>query len=317
MLPRLGAGVASCDRCVAPIACVPAVSDPAFVSFHADRPAGIAGAHPNANLDTAGYRRMLDLLFRSVRLTHPQAACVLLTDSSTRMQGIRGGVQRIEGPVDHAALMLSRSRAQAEFVARSDFRRPLVLLDSDILLNGSLRPLFDEDFDVGVTWRPIKNMPLNGGLLVLHNRRPEVAKAFFARFLRTYVERFAGDGNGAWYGDQLALQECVGLSRQQLAQQTQVEKDGCRIRLLPCDTYNFSPENRLDAIADGLPDKLVLHFKGQRKRLMQPFWETFLAPRQHGWWFPNHRARKARERLQSLIAAEPPVPPPAAAGQSA
>lgn len=292
----------------------PAVSDPAFVSFHADRPAGVAGAHPNANLDTAGYRRMLDLLFRSVRLSHPTARCVLLTDRTTRMDGIRGPVQRVDGPVDHGALMLSRSLAQAEFIARHDFTRPLVLLDSDILLNGSLRPLFDEDFDVGVTWRPIKNMPLNGGLIVLHHRRPEVSKAFFARFVRTYRERFAGDGNAAWYGDQLALQECVGLDRKQLAQQQLVVKDGCRIRLLPCDTYNFSPENRLDAIADGLPDKLVLHFKGQRKRLMEPFWRTFLAPRLHAWWFPQTRARKARERLAAMIAAEPPPATPAPAG---
>ena len=230
------------------------------------------------------------------------------------MPDLGSHVQRIDCPVDYTALMLSRSRAQGELVARHDFARPLVLLDSDILLNGSLRPLFDEDFDVGVTWRPIKNMPINGGLLVLHNRRPEVAKAFFARFVRTYVERFAGGDNAAWYGDQLALQECVGLSREQLAREQLVVKDGCRIRLLPCDTYNFSPENRLDAIADGLPEKLVLHFKGQRKRLMQPFWNAFLEPRTRRWWFPHMRARRARERLQAMIAAEPKLAPQATTG---
>jgi len=109
------------------------VPDPAFVSFHADRPAGAAGAHPNANLDADSYRRMLDLLFRSVRLTHPDAPCVLLTDAGTRLDGVAGSVQRLDGPVDHAALMLSRTLAQAAFVERSDFARPLVLLDSDIL----------------------------------------------------------------------------------------------------------------------------------------------------------------------------------------
>lgn len=290
------------------------MSDPTFVSFHSDRPDGVAGAHPNANLDHAGYRRMLDLLFRSVRLTHPAAQCVLLTDRATGMAGVRGPVRRIDGPVDHGALMLSRSEAQAVFVANDRFARPLVLLDSDILLNGSLQPLFADDFDVAVTWRPVKDMPLNGGLLILNNRRPEVSRDFFARFLRTYRERFATGGNAAWYGDQRALQECVGLLRHQLAQQSVVVKDGCRIRLLPCDTYNFSPENRLDAIADGLPDKVVLHFKGQRKRLMQPYWDAFLAPRTRRWWFPQARARKARERLQAMIAAEPPLTSQATTG---
>lgn len=286
---------------------------PSFVSFHADRPVGVAGAHPNANLDAAGYRRMLDQLFRSVRLSHHDAQCVLLTDAATSLRGIRGPVQRVDGRVDHGALMLSRSLAQDAFVGRHDFSRPLVLLDSDILLNGSLEPLFAEDFDVGVTWRPIKNMPLNGGLIVLNNRRPAVSRAFFAEFVRTYRERFAADGNAAWYGDQLALQECVGLDCTQLAQQELVVKNGCRIRLLPCDTYNFSPENRFEAIAGGLPDKLVLHFKGQRKRLMEPFWRTFLAPRLHTWWFPRTRAKRARDRLQALIANQPPPANPAPA----
>ncbi len=285
--------------------------DPAFVSFHADNPRGVGQAHPNTNLDTAAYRRMLDLLFRSVRLAHAAPECVLLTDRPTRMDGVRGPLRRVDGDVDHARLMLSRTEAQATFVDRHDFARPLVLLDSDILLNGSLRPLFDEDFDVAVTWRPIKDMPLNGGLLVLHNRRPAVSKSFFAKFARTYRERFASGGNAAWYGDQLALQECVGLDRHQLAKQTVVERDGCRIRLLPCEQYNFSPDNRLDAIADGLPDKLVVHFKGARKSLMQPFWDAFLAPRLHRWWFPATRARRARERLQASIAAASSTPTPA------
>ena len=283
--------------------------DPAFVSFHADRPAGAAGAHPNANLDADSYRRMLDLLFRSVRLTHPDAPCVLLTDAGTRLDGVAASLQRIDGPVDHAALMLSRTLAQAAFVEGSDFARPLVLLDSDILLNGSLRPLLAEDFDIGVTWRPQREMPINGGLLVLHNRRPAASKAFFARFARTYCERFASGGNAAWYGDQHALQECVGLTREELARHTVVERDGCRIRLLPCDTFNFSPDNRLDAIADGLPAKLVLHFKGQRKRLMQPFWDAFLAPQMQRWWLRRWRARRAVARLQALAAAEAAAAP--------
>lgn len=299
-----GPAGASCRRGAPGLPCRPAVPAPAFVSFHADRPAGAAGVHPNANLDAAGYRRMLDLLFRSVRLADRDAECVLLTDPGTRLDGVEGELRRIDGPVDHAALMLSRTLAQGEFVARHDFARPLVLLDSDILLNGSLAPLFAEDFDVGVTWRPQKDMPINGGLLVLHNRRPEAAKAFFAKFVATYRERFAEGGNAAWYGDQRALQECVGMTREQLAQHTLVAKDGCRIRLLPCDTYNFSPENRLQAIADGLPSKLVLHFKGQRKRLMEPFWEAFLAPRVRRWWFPRLRARRAQALLQRKIAAD-------------
>jgi hypothetical protein len=95
------------------------------------------------------------------------------------------------------------------------------------------------------------------------------------------------------------------LPHREVHKHTLVERDGCRIRLLPCEVWNFSPDNRLAAIADGLPDKLVLHFKGQRKRLMEPFWSTFLEPGTR--WLPWRRKRaqqEAAERLQQAIAAE-------------
>lgn len=277
---------------------------PAFVCFHADRPSGADGAHPNANLAAREYHRMIDLLFRSIRLTNPGAECVLLTDADALYPGISGPVRTVKVPVAHDALMLSRTAAQAAFVAAHDFARPVVLLDSDILLNASLAPVFAADFDVGVTWRRTKEMPINGGLILLNGRRPAAAKAFFARLFALYRERFAGDANAAWYGDQLALQECVGLAPGAFGAADVVERDGCRIRLLPCETHNFSPDNRLDAIVDGLRDKAVIHFKGQRKRLMQPFWDAFLAPQTPRWWFPRLRRQRAGARLRALADAE-------------
>jgi hypothetical protein len=290
---------------------------PEFVSFHADRPAGAHGAHPNANLQSRLYMRMLDLLFRSARLTHPGARCTLLTTPDTRVRGVAGPLRRVDVPVDHGALMLSRSRAQLACVERSDFARPLVLLDSDILLRGSLQGLFAEDFDVGLTWRADKAMPVNGGLLLLHNRRPDAGRAFFERFLRVYHERYAADANAAWYGDQLALRDLVGLTHREIAEHALIERDGCRIRLLPCDVYNFSPDNTLAAIVDGLPDKLVLHFKGQRKRLMEPFWRCFLEPQASWWPWAKRRARELRERRHDEARAEANAPVATAAAAAA
>lgn len=277
---------------------------PEFVSFHADRPTGVRGAHPNANLEPQGYMRMLDLLFRSARLFHPGARCTLLSGPGTRVHGVKGPLRREEVAVDHGALMLSRARAQLAHVERSDFARPLVLLDSDILLRGSLQPLFAYDFDVGLTWRSDHPMPVNGGLLVLHGRRPERSRAFFRRFLEVYESCYAADGNAAWYGDQLALCELVGLSPQEIHRHELVERVGCRIRLLPCEVYNFSPRDSLAAILDGLPDKVVLHFKGQRKRLMEPFWHTFLQPLASRWPGAARRAGKRLEQLRVAAAAE-------------
>jgi len=277
---------------------------PEFVSFHADRPPGADASHPNANLQSAGYMRMLDLLFRSARLTHPGALCTLLTEAATDVRGIHGPVRRLDLPIDHGALMFSRSLAQLACIEQDDFAQPLVLLDSDILLRGSLQPLFDEDFDVGVTWRESRTMPINGGLLVLNNRRPEVVRTFFRRFVAIYRERYGSDGNAAWYGDQLALRDSVGLEHHEMHAHEVYEHDGCRIRFLPCESYNFSPDNRLAAIVDGLPEKLVLHFKGQRKRLMEPFWEAFLQPRESRLPWAGWIGRRAQRQLAQAAADE-------------
>ncbi len=280
---------------------------PEFTSFHADRPAGAREAHPNANLVSSSYMRMLDLLYRSARLAHPGAACTLLTDPTTRVAGIRGNVRRFDQPIDHSALMLSRSRAQRAYVETSPLDRPMVLLDSDILLNGSLQGLFDADFDVGVTWRASRTMPINGGLIVLNNRRPEVARAFVRRFVDLYEKVHTADTNASWYGDQLALRDVVGMTHEEMNGRDVVERDGCRIKLLPCDVYNFSPDNKLAAIRDGLPTKVVLHFKGQRKQLMDPFWSTFLQWRESFLPWAARRGRRALEALEARIAAEEAV----------
>jgi hypothetical protein len=119
-------------------------------------------------------------------------------------------------------------------------------------------------------------MPINGGFIILNNVRPDASKGFLNRFVSIYRSKYAGQAS--WYGDQLALRDCVGLRADEMSAHDIVERDGCRILLLPCSTYNFSPRNLYRAICSPLTDKVVLHFKGQRKRLMAPFWRARLGP---------------------------------------
>jgi hypothetical protein len=277
---------------------------PEFVSFHADRPLGGAGAHPHTNLESGGYMRMLELLYRSARLWHPGAGGTLLTTPDTVISRVPKWVRRVDREVDHAALMFSRSESQLDYVERADFARPLVLLDSDILLNGDLAGLFADDFDVALTWRDNAAMPINGGLLLLHNRRPAAARAFFRRFVEVYRARFGSGDEAAWYGDQLALRDVVGLDAAAMRQNDRIEVDGVKVRLLPCETYNHSPDNTLSAIVDGLPGRLVLHWKGQRKRLMEPFWNAFLAGRESRLPWRVWRSKRAQCDLRAAAAAE-------------
>ena len=264
------------------------MSGPEFVTFHSDRPVDDAGAHPNANLGAGEYMRMIDMLFRSVRLFHRHARCTLLTDAATRVNGVRGRWRRSVHEVDYRRLMLSRTRAQHDYVSAHDFRCPLALIDSDILVNGSLGSLCDQDFDVALTVRPSKRMPINGGLIILNNRRPDRSRAFVRRLLEIYETRFTDDAQ--WYGDQLALVACLDRPVRELSEAAPVTVGDVRVLLLPCETFNFSSDADPRAIERPLPDKRILHFKGPRKPLMPLYWAAHLRPREFAFpfrWYPR------------------------------
>ena len=279
-----------------------------FVSFHVAVGDG-ESVHPNKTVAHREYLGMIDMMFASARIFHGGARRVLLTDCATSFGATSRRVDVIRrSDMDRSQMMLERARAQLRHVRRAGLRRPMVILDSDILLNGSLAPVLERDFDVAVTWRADNEaQPINGGFLILGNRRPDVAQEFFENYVRVFEDRYAGQA--AWFGDQLALRDCIGLDVDQLARHEIVDVEGCRVLLLPCDTYNFSPANDFREIETPMLDKLVLHFKGERKRLMKPFWEARLRPRFS--WAPwvQERARREREWLrQQVQAASEAVP---------
>ncbi len=278
-----------------------------FVTFHVSLRTSEA-VHPNQTLAHDEYLSMIEMMFASARLFHPGAATTVLTDARTELKLRRGVVDRVvRAGIDTSKLMLERANAQLRHVLDSDFRQPKVILDSDILVNASLEPVFDTDFDVAVTWREREDQPINGGFLILNNARPAVTKRFFERFTTIYRDRYSDQA--AWFGDQLALRDCVGLGPSAMAKHDLVEVDGCRVLLLPCDLYNFSPDNQYSEICTALPEKSVLHFKGERKRLMRPFWRAWLRPRSS--YSPKAAFDGWRERrwLHEQAAFEMPAPP--------
>jgi len=249
-----------------------------FVTFHVSL-AGRVKIHPNQTLKDQEYLSMISMMCASARLFHPEAEATVLSDRNTRLEKLPATIQPVRFDIDFEKLMLERTRVQCVHVERSPFSMPMVILDSDILINDALHSIFDHDFDVAVTWRKNKSMPINGGFMVLNNVRPEAAKRFFSQFYALYRERYAGQEHAAWFGDQLALRDLIGLSMHEMNTVEIVDVAGCRVLLLPCEVYNFSPVNKYRHIAHALSGKTVLHFKGERKRLMRPYWKAWLSPR--------------------------------------
>ncbi len=251
--------------------------------------------HPNMNLQHEEYISMIDLMFQSARLFHPDATFTILTNPDAEFTKIGEPFVRVDNEVRPDHIMLDRMHAQMQFAQSYDFSQPVILLDTDIIVNRRLDQLLTQDFDVGLTWRDEK-MPINGGVIILNNRRPDVVRRFLNQVYKIYNELYAEQGK--WFGDQLALHKYLQLDIEDMKNRPIVKVDGAQILFLPCDTYNFSPENEIASVQTDLHDKFLLHFKGPRKQLMKLFWDAHLLPKtRHFLPFGVVRSWMARWKL--------------------
>jgi hypothetical protein len=248
-----------------------------IVTSHADADDN-KQAHPNTNLENASYTKMINLLFRSAEIFCPEATFAVITSQATKLDGIGLPFSRHEFMFRPEFMMYDRALAQLEFLKSYNFRRSALFLDSDMLINGSLAPFLRNDYDVAFSWRNVEEMPINGGLIVVNNRRPDAVIRFFSRYVNIFTERYLD--RAQWYGDQLALRDAVGFSLadvQSLKETIVISSDNAKVLIVPSSLYNYFPPNKLNAIISPIPRAAIVHFKGGRKRLMERYWDAHLA----------------------------------------
>jgi hypothetical protein len=141
------------------------------------------------------------------------------------------------------------------------------------MVNRPLEELFDLDFDVGLTYRDVPGlMPVNEGVMLLSVRRQASVRQFLRRRLAAYDSTAADAIITAYYGDvkrwrggQLSL-NAVTYGMMPHSPYRIHECDGAAVRMLPCDTFNFSTgEGESAASLEHLQDRYIIHFKGARK----------------------------------------------------
>ncbi len=255
-------------------------ADVHFVAFHVEPSAAaterIAASCASFRAET-DYRRLLTILFRSVHLFHPGARCAVLTDGGTPFDDLPQGVRVHRSVIDSDSVMYSRLVAQIDYLRNHAGNEAVAFLDSDMILNGPLWPQQGQEFDVALTYRDSPEMPVNGGVILVQAGAQQAAIAFLERVREIYASRFSDAQH--WWGDQQALIAAIGRERYARRDSDLLTLDVARIRLLPCDTHNFSPAKRISAIASELHGKTILHFKGERKRLMPLYWNAHLSNR--------------------------------------
>ena len=213
----------------------------------------------------------IQTMFASARHFHPGCRQVILSDRHTAFPP-RPDIEIIRCDLDAENPMMSRSIAWLDYIRKVEGHT--IFLDSDILINGDLSQVFDNDFAIALTYRDEDKWPINAGINFAHGRHLDVAARFYARWLESF--RTHHHGSSVWGGDQDVLREmfaAVDFARGDTFCQ---ELDGIKVMFIPCSIYNFSTSYQCEM--DGhYPEKKVLHFKGRRKPNLFPYWRRFIS----------------------------------------
>lgn len=241
-----------------------------LVAFHVDLPFAPSGIHGQIN-----YKDVLRLAFQAAQLRAPRSKRVILTDEATIFPDDIGADEIRRFPIDSAAIMYERARAQVAYLESLADDRACVLMDSDIVVNRDPVEAFQLDFDVGLTWRSgFPDAPFNGGLILIADVRK--GRAFMTRALDCYA-RLAVDRRlsglfdrslKGWWGDQYALAILVGYRPFGQRTGNAMSIDGIRTGFLPCTDYNVTLEPNQKYGRDEMRQKYFVHFKGNRKAML-------------------------------------------------
>ena len=149
------------------------------------------------------------------------------------------GAERIESDGDPKAILLERFKAYCRVDA------PAWLLDVDCIVN---KPLPQIDADLVLTWRPGFRQVFNTGVIGLMT---ETGRQMFAEA----VSRYKGTASPWGLDQEILLMHFGNLPP------GDYEIHGGRLKVLPCELWNYSPESP----DEDMRDKYVIHYKGNRK----------------------------------------------------
>ncbi|MHA1539826.1 MAG: tetratricopeptide repeat protein [Alphaproteobacteria bacterium] len=222
------------------------------------------------------YHEMLAHAVRNAKEIMPEIKVNILTDQKTELPDDLPIDKIFRYDIDTKQLMFERMRCQYKYLEET--KNPIIFADCDMIFNKDIRFIFGEDFDLAFTWRDSHTfMPLNGGLIFVHNKRKTKAKKFYeACFdcldqLEAYGTEIGEFSRGVrhWWGDQLAIAAYVGY-KESLGRPSNLFKiDGIKVRLYPGDDYNYAMTAKESYTPEDLADKYVLHFKGDSKDLLE------------------------------------------------
>lgn len=193
--------------------------------------------------------QVAQIMVASVRAAMPRAHIVQMSDYATKK--VTGAHEIIRKQWDQKTLMVYRLLHLKEFPAGNS-----IFLDADVVVQKDLSHLFDDVFDVALTYRDetdpslrltpeaYEKMPFNTGVMLSRASGRE----FWAEAHRLCLGMREGDQ--CWFGDQLAVKELAATTT-------------LGVKQYPCALFNYSPAHW----EENLSDKFVIHYKGDNRKI--------------------------------------------------
>ncbi|WP_353570631.1 tetratricopeptide repeat protein [Candidatus Albibeggiatoa sp. nov. BB20] len=205
----------------------------------------------------------------------PQGKIFLYTDEATifdesRMSAID---ELVRCDVNSEHPMYERMRLRHEYLKSDQFNADTVFIDADIIFNQDISTIFNDDFDIGVTFRLYPIMPYNEG--VIFAKQGMGARRFHDKLLDCFyqleqeaaVKSYYPKGIRAWRGGQLSLGILINPQIVDILEleHAQLQLDEIKVSLLPSEQYNFTPIKGIEYTPQQLKQKSIMHFKGDTK----------------------------------------------------
>ena len=214
--------------------------------------------------------QLLQAFFASARRFHPDCRTVILTDLKTVIN-LSADIEIMRFDVDNRLVGFSRTLAQKAFLKQTTPPESVLFLDYDMLIQSNLDAMFQQPFDVALTYRR-HPVPINGGFIAIHGDGYEGGLAFMEKMVTISHQK---PQYYTWFGNQRALVRSVGVNNFFDRTSDLIEVDHIRILFLPGELYNFSTPD--DVAMDGdYPDKKILHFKGRRKEYLLDYFKKMM-----------------------------------------
>lgn len=257
-----------------------------IVLFH------VEDSNPAMHFGDTSNEALLELCVKSIQKNSPSSIIKLITNQETANKWILSEIEVIiDQDIKTDELMYSRTQSYYKYVKSKvvkNERIPIAFLDIDILVTKDFSEVYNEYFDFGVTYRIDDNLsldsdgihnntqisPINGGVLFI-NSSDECLK-FMNEWLNVF-ESLSKNNNiknkfveniKKWGGDQYALMSILGKYLNSHGGRL-LDYKGAKVKFLPCDRYNYSPDIGGSIDGDLIEQIFVFHMKGPRKKYMK------------------------------------------------